>query len=92
MDWPTVASKTTQMVVDRTIVTDLIYTWRTIPHRSSRNPIGLNSLWGDMHVTFSRSKAAFDRSRYWDYDDQLSSQNPGDNTAKFRSIVALLRP
>ncbi len=91
-DWTLVAEKTTQLVPHHTMVTDLIYTWRTIPHRSANNPAGLNALWGDAHVSFSSTKAAFDRARYWDFDDHLSNQNPGNNTAKFRNIVALLRP
>ncbi len=90
--WVTVAGKTTQLVAHHTVVTDLIYTWRTIPHRSVNYPVGLNALWGDLHVSFGRTKSAFDRARYWDFDDHLSAQNPGDNTIKFRSIVALLRP
>ena len=59
---------------------------------TSNNPAGLNVGWGDGHITFSTTKAAFDQSKYWDYDDQLSNQNPGNNTPKFRSILSLLRP
>jgi len=92
MDWATVALKTTELAASRAMITDLIYTWRTIPHRSGASPIGLNVAWGDGHVTFSTTKAAFDRSKYWDYDDHLSNQNPGNNTPRFRSILALLRP
>ncbi len=92
MEWATVALKTIQLASERALVTDLIYTWRTIPHRSGNNPVGLNVAWGDGHVTFSTSKAAFDRTKYWDFDDQLSNANPGNNTPKFRSILSLLRP
>jgi hypothetical protein len=91
-EWATVATKTTQLVARQTIVTDLIYTWRTIPHRSGNNPVGLNAIWGDMHVSFGTTKAAFNRTLYWDFDDHLSNANPGNNTAKFRSIVGMLRP
>ena len=86
------ASKTADLAVNKAMITDLIYTWRTIPHRSGNNPAGLNVGWGDGHITFSTTKAAFDQSKYWDYDDQLSNQNPGNNTPKFRSILSLLRP
>ncbi len=92
MDWATVALKTTQLASERALLTDLIYTWRTIPHRSGNNPVGLNVTWGDGHVTFSSSKAAFDRAKYWDTDDHLSAANPGNNTPKFRSILSLLKP
>ncbi len=92
-DWTTQAKKSTELEATRTLVTDLIYTWRTIPHRSAQNPAGLQVLWGDLHCSFSSTKAAFNQAKYWDPgDDHLSAQNPGNNTAKFRSIVSLLRP
>jgi prepilin-type N-terminal cleavage/methylation domain-containing protein len=91
-EWCTVAQKSSQLVSQRSIVTDLIYTLRTRPHTSSRSPTGLNTLWGDMHVSFSTTKKAFD-PKLWDPgDDHLSAQNPGDNATKFRNIVSLLRP
>jgi prepilin-type N-terminal cleavage/methylation domain-containing protein len=92
MDWATVALRGTELAANRAMITDLIYTWRTIPHRSGNNPIGLNVAWGDAHVSFSSTKAAFDQAKYWDYDDQLSNQNPGNNITKFRSILSLLKP
>jgi prepilin-type N-terminal cleavage/methylation domain-containing protein/prepilin-type processing-associated H-X9-DG protein len=91
-EWSTVAQKTISLAANRAMITDLIYTWRTIPHRAANNPVGLNVAWGDGHVTFSTTKAAFNRDLYWDYDDHNSGQNPGNNTPKFRSILSLLRP
>jgi len=91
-DWSTVAQKTTELTADRAMITDLIYTWRTIPHRSGNNPVGLNVAWGDGHVSFSGTKAAFDRTKYWDFDDHLSNNNPGNNGPRFRSILSLMRP
>jgi prepilin-type N-terminal cleavage/methylation domain-containing protein len=90
--WSTVAQKSSQLVADRSVVTDLIYTVRTRPHTSNRSPTGINTLWGDTHVSFSTTKAAFD-PKLWDpMDDHRSAQNPGDNPTKFRTIVSLLRP
>jgi len=91
-EWSLVAEKSSQLVAQRSIATDLIYTLRTRPHTTNRNPIGINALWGDTHVSFSTTKKAFD-PKLWDPgDDHLSAQNPGDNPAKFRTIVGLLRP
>src|SRR5262249_8721790 len=39
-EWTLVAEKTSQFVAQRSIVTDLIYTLRTRPHTTSRNPTG----------------------------------------------------
>ncbi|MBI3414375.1 MAG: DUF1559 domain-containing protein [Verrucomicrobia bacterium] len=91
-EWTLVAEKSVQLVSQRSMITDLIYTLRTRPHTSNRSPTGLNALWGDGHVSFSTTKAAFD-PKLWDGgEDHAASQNPGDNPRKFRTIVSLLRP
>ncbi len=91
-NWVETAQKSTQYAADRTIVTDLIYTRATIPHVSNRNPNGINALWGDGHVNFSTTKAAF-AAPLWDAGEHHAArQNPGDNPTKFRTIVALLKP
>jgi prepilin-type N-terminal cleavage/methylation domain-containing protein/prepilin-type processing-associated H-X9-DG protein len=91
-EWTLVAEKSTQLVAQRALVTDLIYTVRTRPHTTAKNPIGINTLWGDGHVSFSTTKRAFD-PKLWDPgDDAASAQNPGDNPTKFRTIVGFLRP
>jgi prepilin-type N-terminal cleavage/methylation domain-containing protein len=91
-EWSLVAEKSSQLVAQRSIATDLIYTVRTRPHTTSRNPVGINALWSDTHVSFSTTKKAFD-PKLWDPgDDATTMQNPGDNPTKFRTIVALLRP
>jgi prepilin-type N-terminal cleavage/methylation domain-containing protein/prepilin-type processing-associated H-X9-DG protein len=91
-DWSLVADKSGQLLSQRSVVTDLIYTVRTRPHTTAKNPIGINALWGDGHVSFSTTKKAFE-PKLWDPgDDAASTQNPGDNPKKFRTIVSLLRP
>jgi len=91
-DWSLVAEKASQLRAHRSAVTDLIFTLRTRPHTTSKNPTGLNTLWGDGHVSFSTAKKAFE-PKLWDPgDDFASAQNPGDNPTKFRTIVSLLRP
>jgi prepilin-type processing-associated H-X9-DG protein len=87
-----VASKQTQLSAQRTVVTDLIYTWGTIAHTSSKNPVGLNALWGDGHVKFSTTKAAFDVKLWGGTGANPSNETPGDNTTKWRTIVSHLRP
>jgi prepilin-type N-terminal cleavage/methylation domain-containing protein len=91
-EWRTVARKTSQLVAHRTIATDMIYTVRTRPHTTDRKPIGINALFGDMHVSFSTTKRAFEPQLWDPMDDHRSAQNPGDNPKKFRTIVGLLRP
>jgi prepilin-type N-terminal cleavage/methylation domain-containing protein len=91
--WGLVAEKSTQLTSDRTMYTGFVYSYKTIPHTSQRNPVGLNVLWGDAHVSFSTTPQAFDLS-LWD-DPSGSTQgdlNPGNNPGRFRTIVGYLRP
>jgi len=91
-EWRLVAKKSTELNSSRTMVTDLIYTVATRPHVTAKHPNGINALFGDTHVSFSTTQAAFDPD-LWDHGEHhTSQQNPGDNPAKFRTIVGLLRP
>jgi hypothetical protein len=91
-DWSFVAEKSSQLAARRSLTTDLIYTLATRPHTTARNPTGLNTLWGDLHVSFSTTKEAFD-PKLWDPgDNDATLQDPGDNATKFRTIVSLLKP
>jgi hypothetical protein len=42
--WTLVAEKTTQLVSQRAMITDLIYTVRTRPHTTVKNPTGANEV------------------------------------------------
>ncbi len=92
LGWAQVARKQTQLSAQRSIVTDLIYTWGTLAHVSRKNPVGLNVLWGDGHVKFSTTKAAFDPKLWGGTGPNPTSETPGDNETKWRTIVSLLRP
>ena len=92
LDWTQVARKQTQLSAKRSIVTDLIYTWGTMAHTSGKNPYGVNALWGDGHVKFSTTKAAFDPKLWGGTGPDPTSETPGDNPTKWRTIVSLLRP
>jgi prepilin-type N-terminal cleavage/methylation domain-containing protein/prepilin-type processing-associated H-X9-DG protein len=91
-DWTQVATKQSQLVSQRSIVTDLIYTWGTMAHVSGKNPAGVNVLWGDAHVKFSTTKAAFDPKLWGGTGPDPSAQTPGDNPTNWRTIVSYLRP
>jgi prepilin-type processing-associated H-X9-DG protein len=92
LGWTQTASKQTQLSSQRSIVTDLIYTWGTLAHTSGKNPFGLNVLWGDGHINFSRTRAAFDTKLWGGTGGNATSETPGDNAPKFRTILSYLRP
>jgi prepilin-type processing-associated H-X9-DG protein len=90
--WTQVARKQTQLNAKRSMVTDLIYTWGTLAHKSGKNPYGVNVLWGDGHVKFSNTKAAFDRRLWGGPNPDDPNGAPGDTAANWRTILSLLRP
>ncbi len=92
LGWAQVARKQTQLSPQRSIVTDLIYTWGTLAHTSGKNPYGVNVLWGDGHVKFSTTKAAFDPKLWGGTGGNPSTETPSDNPTKWRTIVSYLRP
>jgi prepilin-type N-terminal cleavage/methylation domain-containing protein/prepilin-type processing-associated H-X9-DG protein len=92
LGWNQVARKSAELSAQRSFVTDLIYTWGTLAHTTSRNPAGLNALFGDGHVKFSTTKAAFDPKLWGGTGANPTSETPGDNPAKWRTIVSTLRP
>ncbi len=69
-------------------MTDWIFSYDQIPHRSGNSPTALNVLWGDMHVTASTTKAAFDPALWGVTDGVL----PAGDAYKFQTILSLLKP
>ena len=90
--WTKIARKTTDLRATRTLVTDLIYTWGTMAHTGGKSPYGVNVLWGDGHVKFSTTKAAFDPKLWGGTSGAPTPETPGDNPTKWRTIVSLMRP
>ena len=90
--WVQLARKQTELSAQRSMVTDLIYTYGTLAHRTGRTPAGLNALWGDGHVNYSTTRAAFDTNLWGGTGAVPSAQTPGDNPTKWRTIVSYLRP
>jgi len=91
-DWTQVADKQTQLSAKRSMMTDLIYTWGTLAHTSGQNPFGVNVLWGDGHIKFCTTRAAFDTKLWGGTGPNPTTETPGDNAIKWRTIVSLLRP
>jgi prepilin-type N-terminal cleavage/methylation domain-containing protein len=91
-NWTQVANKSSQLSANRSMITDLIYTWGTLAHTTKKNPLGLNVIWGDGHVNFCKTPAAFDTTLWGGTGANPTSETPGDNATKWRTIVSYLRP
>jgi prepilin-type N-terminal cleavage/methylation domain-containing protein len=90
--WTLVAHKQSELSAQRSMETDLIYTWGTMAHTSNKNPYGVNTLFGDGHMKFCTTRTAFDPKLWGGTGPNPTSETPGDNETKWRTIVALLRP
>jgi prepilin-type N-terminal cleavage/methylation domain len=82
------AKKLAQLSARQSMMTDLIYLYDTIPHRSGRSANALNVLWGDGHASACNSKDALDPSLW-----NSAKPNPdgipslGDDTEKFCDVM-----
>ncbi len=97
--FPLVAKMLNQLDDNRSAVTDGIWTINTLSHVAGNRPRGLNALFGDGHVNFSISAAAFAHD-LWYLDPAPNKDNPRtirpDNddggVDEFRTILDLLEP
>ncbi len=87
------AKKLGQLDSQHVAMTDLIYDYPSIPHRSGSTATALNILWGDGHVRVSTSPAAFTYS-YWGSNPsgQGGGNDAADNESQFLKIISLLQP
>ena len=81
---PLVADKYGEIDSKRSVVTDIIWNYDQLSHVVGAQPRGLNALFGDGHVKFSVTAAAFDPALW------LDTVRPG--SIEFRTILDLLRP
>jgi len=90
--WTQVAAKQSQLSAQRSLMTDLIYTWGTLAHTTGKSPFGVNVLWGDGHINFCTTRAAFDTKLWGGTGGNATNQTPGDNAPNWRTIISFLRP
>ncbi len=82
------ATKLTALSSKHSTMTDLLWNWAGIPHRSGNAPTSMNVLWGDMHANISNGRDAFNAA-YWDVS---GGTGPGNDAVKFVKIISLLQP
>ena len=82
-EWTLAAEKSAQLVSQRSMIPDLIYTVRTRPHVTAKNPTGINTLWGDTHVSFNLTKKAFDPSLRDEGEDHTAGKIPATTRKNF---------
>ena len=86
----TVAKKSTQLTVKRSMMTDLIFEWNYIPHRAGKNPKAINVVWGDGHASVYGNAATFNPdAAHWNATGG-SGMGPGDNNTIFQNVMATI--
>ncbi len=89
LTWYPPATKSVELLATRSILTDTLYAYGTIPHRSGKNVNAMNMVWGDGHASASTSKAALDATLW---NNGNSALWPGNNNNTFHQILQLLQP
>lgn len=92
---PGIATKSTELSAQYSITTDLVYRQDMITHRSGpKRGLGLNALFGDMHVNYQNSSTFFDVNSIW--NDTANGQTGGggieDKADNFRWLMANFKP
>jgi prepilin-type N-terminal cleavage/methylation domain-containing protein len=91
---PGTAIKSIDTGAKYSITTDLVYRMDMITHRSGlKKGLGLNALFGDMHVKFQSDKSFFDTVNVWSGSE--NGQTGGgieDEGDKFRWLMMNFRP
>lgn len=91
---PGMARKSVELTSKYSITTDLVYRMDMITHRAGfKKGLGLNALFGDMHVKFQRDPAFFDPVNVWNGTE--NGQTGGgieDEGNNFRWLMMSFRP
>jgi prepilin-type N-terminal cleavage/methylation domain-containing protein len=87
-----VAKKSTELSASRPMMTDIIYEWSQITHRSGQTPVAINVVWGDAHASTCTSPAIFNQGPdYWDVAQSGYPGAPGHDQ-NFLNIMAAIQP
>lgn len=92
---PATAIKSSELSPKYAITTDLVYRMDMITHRSGlKRGMGLDALFGDMHVQYQHEPAFFDTKDVWYGTENGQSPNGGieDEGKEFRWLMMAFKP
>ena len=92
---PATALKSTELTARYAITTDLIYRQDMITHRAGlKRSLGLNALFGDLHVNFEHDPSFFDVINVWYGTENGQTPNGGieGEGAEFRWLLSAFKP
>ena len=62
-----IAAKIDKLNPEKSVCTEILYSWTTLPHCKGNEAFGINTLFGDGHVNFCQNQEAFDED-IWPLD------------------------
>jgi prepilin-type N-terminal cleavage/methylation domain-containing protein/prepilin-type processing-associated H-X9-DG protein len=89
LTWYPPATKSSDLVAQRSIMCDTLYYYQTIPHRGGKTPNGINMVWGDGHAGVNTVKAGLDPT-LWSANNTANA--PGNSSTTFLSILQTMEP
>jgi prepilin-type N-terminal cleavage/methylation domain-containing protein/prepilin-type processing-associated H-X9-DG protein len=89
LTWYQPAAKSTELTATRSVMSDTLYYYQTIPHRSGKTANGMNMAWGDGHAGVNTTKAGLDAT-LWSASNTANA--PGNNNMTFHKILQALEP
>jgi prepilin-type N-terminal cleavage/methylation domain-containing protein len=87
--WYPPASKSTQLSAARSVMSDTIFYYQTIPHRTGKTADAINMVWGDGHASVNTIKAGLDPT-LWSANNNANA--PGNNNVTFHEVIQALEP
>ncbi len=87
------AKKAAQLTATKPMLSDVIYEWSQIPHRSGGEPKAINVVWGDGHASSCTGPTVLNPDPdYWNADAGLGG-GPGEpgNDDKFLNVMSTLQ-
>jgi prepilin-type processing-associated H-X9-DG protein len=85
--WREVAKKRIELQTNKTMVTDAIWQKSKLSHVTGDQPSGLNAVFGDGHVRFTTTSAAFTDELWGTNDEEVRPESD-----EFHIILDLLEP
>ncbi len=89
LTWYPPATKSSELVAQRSVMCDTLYYYQTIPHRDGKTPNGINMVWGDGHAGVNTTKAGLDQT-LWSANNTANA--PGNSSTTFLSILQAMEP
>ena len=89
LTWYSPAAKSSQLTAARSVMTDTLFLYGTIPHRAGKTANAINMVWGDGHASINTTKSGLNTT-LWNASN--SALAPGNNNTTYHQVLQALEP